>query len=260
MTPKADRIVRGSGSRNYEPVRSDAVAARAGSGPTISRPHGSEMWRSGPSVRRRRETRTHRPGPSSGGRAALTGGAGSVDDEAVVAEDEEERVGRERLGVPRDGIGGRVDDLRKRAQRAAPRSLETRLDDVELVELSRADAQAPHVLRRAPAGRLRVRRPSLRATAAPRRRGRSSRAGASSSSAGRSTARARRSSRLARRGAHHQARSWTRREMSQRIPSTRSIRVERAPWRRAMRAAQGCTSNTMRGRFVVAENVENVST
>ena len=47
--------------------------------------------------------------------------------------------------------------------------------------------------------------------------------------------------------------------MSQRMPSTRSIRVARAPWRRAIRFAASWTSSSMRGRFAVDEKVGKAS-
>src|ERR1019366_1052838 len=88
--------------------------------------------------------------------AALTRRAGLVDREAVIAEDEEQRVRRQRLGVASDRLGGRLGDLRQRAPDITARSLEARLDDVELVDFAGPDPQPADVLRRSSAGRLGV--------------------------------------------------------------------------------------------------------
>ena len=62
----------------------------------------------------------------------------------------------EGLGVARDGLGGRVGDLRQLPEHARRGRLHAGLDDVELVDLARADAHAPHVLGGAAARRLGV--------------------------------------------------------------------------------------------------------
>src|ERR1700678_1204521 len=81
--------------------------------------------------------------------AALAGHARAVDREPVVAEAEEQRVRRQRQRVACEALGGPPGPLGQRALHAAAGGFEASLDDVELVDLARADAQAPHVVGRA---------------------------------------------------------------------------------------------------------------
>ena len=150
------------------------------------------------------------------------------------------------LGVPNDGIRGRPGDGGERRKRGNAEIADARFDEVEFVEVARADLHSTDYLGCASAQRHRTRGRSPTAGLVER----PGRAGASLELAGRRAggARSRGSARPvsdARDPSPRRTPSRTMAPTSKRIASTNRSCVVRAPWSRAILAATSGASSTM---------------